>query len=161
MSQVYQSRLSSDYRGKSGNPSETYRKIIGVSFLIAIFPTVLLFFFVQPLFSSLFGSNWKTAGEFAQIMCPLLMLQFIVCPVNMALLVIGERGLQFFWELARLTIMLIGWSVIFGSQFSSHFAVTFHVAVNILMILIFLIITDRALKRKCLLFPVETLRLVD
>ncbi len=148
LSQVYMSKLSKDIRDNANNVLRYFRLLVSYSFIAALLPSVALFFWAPYLFDLFFGAKWKIAGEYAQIMSPLFLVQFVVCPINMSLLLIGKRSPQFFWEVCRLAVLIVGWFTLWRGGFSSHLAVTFHVIANVVMNLIFVLIADRALQQK-------------
>ena len=160
LSQVYTAKLSKDLRDRSHNVGLYFRRVVAYCFLTAILPSIILFFTAPYLFGVFFGPNWRIAGEFAQIMCPLFLAQFVVCPINMSLLLIGKRSIQVYWELSRLLVLLIGWFALWHAGFTSHAAVSFHVVANVLMSLIFIVLADRLIQRHPIDFEQPSLSLV-
>jgi O-antigen/teichoic acid export membrane protein len=146
LSQIFTSKLSNDLRLAKIEILPYFRRFVGTCFLFALIPSMLLFFLSTFLFESFFGANWRIAGEYAQILCPLLLIQFATAPLHMSLLLLGKRSTQFLWELSRLLLMIVGWSTIYQGGFSSHIAVSFHVGAHIAMNLAFLFVVDRSIQ---------------
>lgn len=71
---VFKQRATEDYN-KYGNCEDIFIKTFKSLFLIGIIPFSILFFFAPEIFSFVFGANWRVAGEFAQIIIPMLYLK--------------------------------------------------------------------------------------
>lgn len=64
----------------------TLKKLV----LLSVVPFVILFFIVPDMFAFIFGAEWRTAGEYAQIMMIMFLLQFIVSPLS-GIFMIAEK----------------------------------------------------------------------
>src|SRR5690554_1237046 len=60
-------------------------------FAFAIPLTLLLILTAQPIFSIAFGPQWKTAGLYAAVLAPYVLLQFTSSPLVQALNVVGSQ----------------------------------------------------------------------
>jgi len=64
-------------------------------FLISILPFTLLYFFAPALFEFIFGSEWKLAGVYVQILVPMFFMQFISSPLSFVLFVANKIEFDF------------------------------------------------------------------
>lgn len=88
--QVFMNRCSELMRsGKSLLP--ILRKTMLTLFLLSIIPFTALFFFGEPLFGFVFGKEWSTSGQFAAIMAPWIMINFVLSPVSAITLVLKRQ----------------------------------------------------------------------
>ena len=74
--------------------------IVSSAARVSIIPSVIIYVYSIDIFIILFGNNWSVAGEYAQILVPMLFLRFISNPLSF-MFYIGEKQklnliLQFF-----------------------------------------------------------------
>ncbi len=111
--------------------------------LLLLLPPALLFFaplmfFGEEIFSYVFGSSWRTAGEIAQTLSPLYFVRFIASPLSMSLYVRNRMRFDMTGQISLLlttaTSLMIGWH--FNDQW---LAIKFMVAFNSVIYLIYII----------------------
>jgi O-antigen/teichoic acid export membrane protein len=88
---VFRQRASADFN-LHGDCRSIYLKTLKSLVAISIVPFVLLFFAAPWLFSTVFGSEWRIAGEYGQILSPLFFLRFIASPLSYVLYVAGKQS---------------------------------------------------------------------
>ena len=96
---VFKEQASKDFK-KEGNAKKIYTVTFKKLFLLSIIPSVIIYVYSIDIFIILFGNNWSVAGEYAQILVPMLFLRFISNPLSF-MFYIGEKQklnliLQFF-----------------------------------------------------------------
>lgn len=74
-------------------------------FLISVVPMLLLLLFSPIVFELVFGEEWKTAGEYVQIMAPLVALQFVLAPLSLTIYVIERQDIHMKWEATNLILV--------------------------------------------------------
>lgn len=80
----------------------TARRLILFGILVFV-PIVLL----APIaFATVFGSDWRRAGVYAQITAVMFLFQLVVSPLSQTLNVIGRQDLQLGWDVSRLVAMI-------------------------------------------------------
>jgi O-antigen/teichoic acid export membrane protein len=75
---------------------------------IGVIPTAVLVVFGPALFATVFGAEWREAGEYAQLLCLGYYAQFAVSPVSQTLLILERQGWQLAWDTTRLVLTLGG-----------------------------------------------------
>ncbi len=80
-------------------------------FLISILPFAIVFFFGIELFVFVFGEDWKEAGQYAEIMAPWFMFNFVASPIS-SLPLILKRQASFFLLAIFGSILMISTLVI-------------------------------------------------
>jgi O-antigen/teichoic acid export membrane protein len=83
-----------------GNCSHVYRYTFKTLFFLALCPSLILFLYSPSLFAWLFGSDWRAAGELAQILAPLYFLNFIASPLSYVFFVAGKQKIDLVWQVA-------------------------------------------------------------
>jgi O-antigen/teichoic acid export membrane protein len=83
-----------------GNCRSVYLATFRALVLLALFPSLLLFLFAPPLFSLVFGTDWRPAGEFARVLAPLCFFNFIASPLSYVLFIAGKQKMELRWQLA-------------------------------------------------------------
>lgn len=86
--------------------------------VIIYFP---LFFYGEEIFSYIFGSSWRGAGEIAQILSPLYFFRLFTSPLSMSLYVRNRMRIDLFGQFSLLfgaTISMVAGGV-FGDQLLS------------------------------------------
>lgn len=110
ISDVFREKASSDFKD-NGNASDIYKSTFVKLAVIGFFPSVFLYIFAIDLFVFTFGKEWKSAGEYAVILTPMLFLRFISSPLSF-MLYIGEKqklnlfGNALFFVLTLLSFLL-------------------------------------------------------
>lgn len=114
--QVFYQRVSELYPDSAALQSQiksVYKKLFFYS--IPIFGTVLL---AGPfLFGFVFGSNWREAGVYSQLLSPSLMLSFILGPVSVIAVVLKMQHYNMLIGIAD--IILRTASLLIGANFNS------------------------------------------
>jgi len=73
---VFKKRANEEYKLKN-NCLTIYKRMARTLFFISVFIFGILFFILPAVFSFVFGTEWKEAGEFARIFCPMVMINFV------------------------------------------------------------------------------------
>ena len=79
--EVFKNKAQDDLR-RTGSCRGIFIKMGLILFSIGTVPALLLFFFGPPLFSFVFGPEWREAGEYAKILAPLALVQFVSSPLT-------------------------------------------------------------------------------
>jgi O-antigen/teichoic acid export membrane protein len=83
-----------------GNCRSVYLATFRALVLLALFPSLLLFLFAPPLFSWIFGTDWRPAGEFARVLAPLCFFNFIASPLSYVFFIAGKQKRELRWQIA-------------------------------------------------------------
>lgn len=81
-----------------GNCSRAYRHTFKALLVLGIGPALLLMAFAPTLFAAVFGASWREAGELAQLMAPLFLLNFIASPLSYVFFVAGRQKADLLWQ---------------------------------------------------------------
>jgi O-antigen/teichoic acid export membrane protein len=65
-----------------GNTRRLFLRTLKKLALLAIFPTLIIFFFAEDIFTFVFGSDWAVAGEYARIFTPVFFMRFLSFPLS-------------------------------------------------------------------------------
>lgn len=103
---VFKQRATEDYN-KYGNCEDIFIKTFKSLFLIGIIPFSILGFFAPEIFSFVFGANWRIAGEFAQIITPMLYLKFIINPLSYTFYIAKKQKNDLIGQILLLIIVII------------------------------------------------------
>lgn len=114
---VFKQRATEDYH-TYGNCRDIYVKTFKSLSLLGIVPFAILGMFAPEIFAFVFGNNWKVAGEFAQIMTPMLYLKFIVSPLSYTFYVAGKQKFDFIGQVFLLLIVML--SIYIGLKYDSE-----------------------------------------
>ncbi len=83
-----------------GNCRSVYLATFRALVLLALVPSLLLFLFAPPLFSWVFGADWRPAGEFARVLAPLCFFNFIASPLSYVFFIAGKQKMELRWQIA-------------------------------------------------------------
>jgi O-antigen/teichoic acid export membrane protein len=83
-----------------GNCRSVYLATFRALAILALFPSLLLFLFAPPLFSWIFGTAWRPAGEFARVLAPLCFFNFIASPLSYVFFIAGKQKMELRWQIA-------------------------------------------------------------
>ncbi|MCX7748534.1 MAG: oligosaccharide flippase family protein [Clostridia bacterium] len=95
----------------TGYAVKTFKSTVKKLLVIAIPFFTLLYFIVEDTFAFVFGSQWRTAGEFAQILIPVFFVRFVLSPLTYLYNVFEKQKLALIWQIALLGITLLSFWV--------------------------------------------------
>jgi O-antigen/teichoic acid export membrane protein len=107
---IFKQKASEDYRDYN-NAKSIYLSTLKKLFILALFPSIILYFFSIEIFTLIFGSDWYIAGEFVQIMVPMLFLKFISSPLSFMLYIGEKQHINMYNQLLFLLATLISFLV--------------------------------------------------
>ncbi|MDB5024594.1 MAG: polysaccharide biosynthesis protein [Mucilaginibacter sp.] len=107
---------------KSGNCQHLYLSTLKKLVILSV-PIYMVIFIAAPrLFEIFFGKNWVQAGDFAQIICIMLVFDFIAFPLNGLFYVLNKQktymSLQFLNGIMGIVIIFLA-NIFFGGPFYS------------------------------------------
>lgn len=105
----------------NGNTRKFYIETFYTLFLMALLPTVLIYYFAVDAFVFFFGEPWQPAGEFVQILIPVFFLRFISFPLSFMIYIVEKQHIHIIGQaiLLLLTIM----SFLIGKQYDAKVTV--------------------------------------
>ncbi len=117
---VFKQRATEDYN-KHGNCKDIFVKTFKKLVLLGILPFAILGIFAPELFAFVFGQDWRVAGEFAQIMTPMIYLKFVVSPLSYTFIIAGKQSLNLIGQLILIFCLVL--SILFSLQENSEFSI--------------------------------------
>ena len=87
---------ANDVYSKEGNCILVYRKTLTILAGISFFSFTILYFIVPTLFEVVLGQNWSLAGKYAQILIPMVAINFVT-EVGASLFIIAEKMKEALW----------------------------------------------------------------
>jgi O-antigen/teichoic acid export membrane protein len=131
---------------KKGNCKDLYKSTIKKLALMS-FPIYLLVFIISPkLFVFVFGEKWEIAGYFARILSVMLLIEFVVTPLNTLFYVVGKQ--KILMRLQVVNALLVFISIYSGYYFFKDYYISLILfsGVSILSNIVFLIFTNKLSK---------------
>lgn len=131
---VFKQKATEDYN-RLGNCRDifisTFKKLI----LIGIIPFSILGVFAPDIFAFIFGEKWKVAGEFAQIMTPMLFLKFVINPLSYTFYIAQKQHLDLIGQV--LLFLFVSISIFIGLEFNNAemLLISFSISYSIMYIL--------------------------
>lgn len=101
VAQVYLGEAARARREEVGHPSAYFWKVSRVLALLGAVAAVALLVGGPPAFELLFGSQWRTSGDFARALAIALAAQLIASPLSQTLIIFERSGLQLAWDTLR------------------------------------------------------------
>jgi O-antigen/teichoic acid export membrane protein len=98
---VYRQKISVAYNER-GEFRDIFLKTLRITMLFAAPPFIFLYFASPFLFEVVFGSTWRIAGEYAQVLVVMSFFQFICTPLDKGALVVGATAYILSWHTLRL-----------------------------------------------------------
>lgn len=92
----------------------TYKKLAK----LAMIPFIILLFAAIPIFSLLFGVDWKIAGAFTQLLVPWLFLMFLNSPMTYILIILDKQKALFIYDILLLTFRFL--ALFFGYKYYNN-----------------------------------------
>ena len=91
---------------KGENITIVARQSVKTLFVFSIVPFSVVFFFGAELFALVFGEDWREAGQYAQIMAPWFMVNFMSSPISSLPLILKKQGSFFMLALVGSLLMI-------------------------------------------------------
>lgn len=100
------------------------------------------------LFPFVFGDNWTTAGRYAMILTPMILLQFLTSPFGVILAVLERKDLAMIREIGR--VLLVGAALFYANEqnFDPEQAIVLLSIAGILSYLLHLFVSWRAIRQR-------------
>lgn len=92
----------------------TYKTVLNTSLIIGCFFLFLFVFFVPPIFTYIFGSDWSDSGLIIRTMSLLFVIRFIVAPLSYSLFIFQKQKMDLYWQIGLLLVTSMS---LFGSQY--------------------------------------------
>lgn len=86
----------------TGSCKDIYIKTFKRLLFISALPSIAFFFIAPDLFALIFGEEWRVAGEYAQILTPVLFLRFITSPLSAMFMIAEKQKLDLVWQIVLL-----------------------------------------------------------
>lgn len=102
---VFKEQAARDYR-EYKNAKEIYKKTFKKLSILATIPTLILYFIVVDIFVIVFGQDWRIAGEYAQLLLPMLFLQFISSPLSFMFYIAEKQQYNLYTQLLLFILVL-------------------------------------------------------
>jgi teichuronic acid exporter len=147
ISQVYMANFAKAVRSNPDQVIAQFRSLLRMLVLVGAMPALIGFFIGPPLFSIVFGQEWRVAGDLARIMIPAYLIIFIYGGVNMTLMLLGRQVLQTIWEIFRLGCMLVFWGFFVRPGMSVNTVVTMHALILGGVSLTFLVLAEYGVRK--------------
>lgn len=104
--QVYSRSVSENH--KNGDDINHFTKsIVKKLALTAALPFSILILFAPSLFEFIFGSEWRIAGVYSQLLTPMLFMVFIVYPISFIPILLGYQRKAFILDLIHLVLRTV------------------------------------------------------
>lgn len=127
--------------GKSLTKMTLYLAVIG-------FPIfAILYFYGEYLFGILLGDNWATAGEYVEVLSPLLFVVFVLSPGNAIFTILEKQRVYFYLQIIKTIAAILAFYVAHKMSLVAIEALglytAFSVAANLLALLVAFLLAFR------------------
>jgi O-antigen/teichoic acid export membrane protein len=82
-----------------------YKSVLLKLIYISVLPSAILVVFLPDLFALIFGDEWRSSGELAQILLPMYVCRFISTPVSALFLIANKQGFDLLWQLGLFALV--------------------------------------------------------
>ncbi len=106
VAQVYLGTVSGLHRENNADIELIFLKTARRLLFWGSIPVVILVLIGPQLFSFLFGSGWREAGSYVQLLAVMFLFQFIIVPLSQTMNILERLDLQFAWDCFRLVLVL-------------------------------------------------------
>ncbi|WP_457561872.1 lipopolysaccharide biosynthesis protein [Caminibacter pacificus] len=104
---VFKQHATDEYN-KYGKCDKIFINTLKKSILIALPPSIILFFIAPKLFEFIFGKEWADAGYITQILIPMFFLRFVTSPLSYMFYIANKQNLNLLGQLIlNLVIVMI------------------------------------------------------
>lgn len=111
---------ASEEKNRTGSVKAVVQEVHQRLVSIGIFPILVLMIIGEELFALVLGAEWSTAGEYARILAPWLLLEFIASPLSTIFSVLEKQTVGLAYNLtilfSRIVALCVGGTV-YGNPF--------------------------------------------
>lgn len=107
---VFKQRASEDFY-RDGNCEAIYLKTLKGLLIVAIPGFAFLYFIAPFLFSFVFGEQWRTAGEYAQILSVMFLFKFVASPLSYVLYIAEKQQYDLIWQISLLFVTVLAFYI--------------------------------------------------
>lgn len=132
---VFRQQATEEFN-KSGNCKNVFIKTFKKLLILSVIPFILLFFFAPMAFEFIFGSEWRQAGIYTQIMLLMFFLQFTVSPLSNMFIIAEKQGQEMYLQVFLFISVLISFYIgfkIFNSVNACLYLFTFVYSIKYLI----------------------------
>ncbi len=138
---VFKERASRDYR-ETGSCRDIYIKTLKALVALAIVPFTVLFAIAPIFFEVLFGSEWRTAGDYTRILVVLFFLRFVASPLSFVFYIAEKQRHELVWQLCLLLVTGVS-LIVGGSMADPKLSLGLYTASYSVMYLVYLMMSYR------------------
>jgi O-antigen/teichoic acid export membrane protein len=111
---VFRQRANEEY-DRIGNCLDIYLRLLKILLILGIISFLVLFFALPEIFSIVLGKQWRTAGEYSQILLPMITVNFVSESLD-GVFIIAEKlqailFLQIYYVSITVISLLIGFLI--------------------------------------------------
>lgn len=103
---TFRQKANEDYK-KHGNCRYLFNKTFKILSTFAILGSTILIFILPELFSVLLGNQWRLAGEYSQILLPMIAIAFVTNSLNGVLIIVEKMKIDLFFQIYYLIITIL------------------------------------------------------
>lgn len=92
---------------RTGRCFEIYKRLLILMFLFGTIGAIILFFILPDIFSIIMGQQWRMSGEYAQILLPMMVLDFIAMSLSSVLIIVEKLRIILFWQIYYVGITIL------------------------------------------------------
>lgn len=111
---VFRQRANEEYL-KTGSCSGIFKRLLKILVISAFLGLLALFFILPGIFSIVLGKQWRIAGEYSQILLPMIALAFVCISLNGILVITEKMNVHLYWQVYYVAITIL--SIFFGFKF--------------------------------------------
>ena len=113
ISQVNINKIS-DINENNGDATIYIKKITFYLIVFIVIPSLLISIFAPDIFSLVFGKEWRTGGEFLQILMPAFAWRFVVSSLSSSISASGHNKLSSVWKIIAFISTFLCFSLFSG-----------------------------------------------
>jgi len=118
---VFRQRANEDFI-KNGNCISIYKRLLIRLLPLGAIATIAVVFILPWLFAFVLGDQWKIAGEYSQILLPMMTLNFISMSLSGVFIVVRKMKISMYWQIYFTVITII--SLLVGFFFFFNMKIT-------------------------------------
>lgn len=103
---VFRQRANEDYI-QYGSCLSIYKRLLIRLSLFATIATFIVIAFLPSIFAFVLGKQWEIAGQYSQILLPMMALNFISMSLSGIFIVVRKMNISLYWQIYYLVITIV------------------------------------------------------
>ncbi len=103
---VFRQRANAEYI-ETGKCVGIFTRLLRIMVIAGFLGSLIVFFILPSIFSTVLGAQWRIAGEYSQILLPMITLSFIYTSLSGIFVITEKMNVHLYWQVYYIVITIL------------------------------------------------------